>query len=485
MPRRRSARISYRCPVSISAPSAASAWMCVSIRRRPMTSPPGGGTVAVPKRASSGPARRMDARIWLQSSSSSSVVVSAGGVDAHLVRADPVGLCTGTANEGEHRVHVEDSRNVSELHGLAREQRRGEDRQGGVLVPGRLHAPRERVPSLDHERLSQGVLDDGLHGDGSLPIPMSPTREQAWTTLTTYTKAEPLLRHALAVEASVGWYARHFGEDEERVARRRPPPRLRLRDAPDARQASPGRRADPARGGLSGGRDRGGALPRRASGDAAGHAAEEDAFACDELSGFVTACGCVRPDGIETLEPKSVRKKLKQPSFAAGVHRDEVYRGAEELGLELDEHIANVIEALRPIAGELGLKTTYRPAARRARGPRARGRRPCAARRATRGAASPDARERDVVDSRTGRRIARGHELLQPLGRRREIEVSGQDDRLTPIASSSAKAMVVRSSASAGRPWPVWDRWRLTITMSSPWHERALRARRGAPAATR
>ena len=80
-------------------------------------------------------------------------------------------------------------------------------------------------------------------------------------------------------------------------------------------------------------------------------------FACDELSGFVTACGYVRPDGIATLEPKSVRKKLKQPSFAAGVHRDEVYRGAEELGLELDEHIANVIEALRPIAGELGIKT--------------------------------------------------------------------------------------------------------------------------------
>jgi predicted hydrolase (HD superfamily) len=52
-----------------------------------------------------------------------------------------------------------------------------------------------------------------------------------------------------------------------------------------------------------------------------------------------------------------VRKKLKQPSFAAGVHRDEVYRGADELGLELDEHIANVVEALRPIAPELGLRT--------------------------------------------------------------------------------------------------------------------------------
>ena len=73
-------------------------------------------------------------------------------------------------------------------------------------------------------------------------------------------------------------------------------------------------------------------------------------FACDELSGFVHACGLVRPTGLDGLEPKSVRKKLKQPSFAAGVHRDEVYAGAELLGLELDEHIANVIAALQPIA---------------------------------------------------------------------------------------------------------------------------------------
>ena len=80
-------------------------------------------------------------------------------------------------------------------------------------------------------------------------------------------------------------------------------------------------------------------------------------FACDELAGFVHACGLVRPDGIETLEPKSVKKKLKQPSFAAGVHRDEVYAGAELLGLELDDHIRNVIAAMRPIAGELGLRT--------------------------------------------------------------------------------------------------------------------------------
>ncbi len=79
-------------------------------------------------------------------------------------------------------------------------------------------------------------------------------------------------------------------------------------------------------------------------------------FACDELSGFVHACALVRPTGLEGLEPKSVRKKLKQPSFAAGVHRDEVYAGAELLGLELDRHVANVIEALRPVAPQLGLR---------------------------------------------------------------------------------------------------------------------------------
>jgi predicted hydrolase (HD superfamily) len=80
-------------------------------------------------------------------------------------------------------------------------------------------------------------------------------------------------------------------------------------------------------------------------------------FACDELSGFIHACGLVRPDGIETLEPKSVKKKLKQPSFAAGVHREDVYKGAEELGVELEDHIRFVTAALRPIASELGLRT--------------------------------------------------------------------------------------------------------------------------------
>ena len=78
-------------------------------------------------------------------------------------------------------------------------------------------------------------------------------------------------------------------------------------------------------------------------------------YSVDELSGFVAACALVRPTGIEGMKPKSVKKKLKQPSFAAGVHRDEVYAGAELLELELDEHIALIIEALAERSDELGL----------------------------------------------------------------------------------------------------------------------------------
>jgi predicted hydrolase (HD superfamily) len=78
-------------------------------------------------------------------------------------------------------------------------------------------------------------------------------------------------------------------------------------------------------------------------------------YAVDELSGFVAACALVRPTGIEGLTPKSVKKKLKQPSFAAGVNRDDVRGGAEELGVEFDEHVAFVIAAMEPRAEELGL----------------------------------------------------------------------------------------------------------------------------------
>jgi putative nucleotidyltransferase with HDIG domain len=186
---------------------------------------------------------------------------------------------------------------------------------------------------------------------------VEPTRDQAWDTLTRYTKSEALLRHALAVEAAVRWYARFYGEDEERwgvVAllhdfdyEIHPTLDQHPQDgAPILRQE--GYPEDVIEGVLSHADHL--ELPRDTQ-------LKKTLFACDELAGFIHACGLVRPDGIDTLEPKSVRKKLKQPSFAAGVHRDEVYAGAEGLGLDLDQHIANVIEAMRPIAPRLGLRT--------------------------------------------------------------------------------------------------------------------------------
>jgi predicted hydrolase (HD superfamily) len=78
-------------------------------------------------------------------------------------------------------------------------------------------------------------------------------------------------------------------------------------------------------------------------------------FAVDELSGFVAACALVRPTGIEGMAPKSVKKKLKTPSFAAAVNREEIRRGAEELGVEFDEHIQVVVDAMSAHAQELGL----------------------------------------------------------------------------------------------------------------------------------
>jgi putative nucleotidyltransferase with HDIG domain len=186
---------------------------------------------------------------------------------------------------------------------------------------------------------------------------LTPTRPQAWETLTRYTKSEALLRHALAVEASTASYARRLGGDEElwRVT-------ALLHDFDYEIHPTLDRHPQDGAPIL---RDEG--YPEEVVEAVLSHAEhlamprdtplKRALFACDELSGFVHACGLVRPTGLDGLEPKSVRKKLKQPSFAAGVHRDEVYAGAELLELELDEHIANVIEALQPIGPELGLRT--------------------------------------------------------------------------------------------------------------------------------
>jgi putative nucleotidyltransferase with HDIG domain len=190
-----------------------------------------------------------------------------------------------------------------------------------------------------------------------VPEPMDVTRANAWATLMRYTTSPALLRHALAVEAGVRAYAREDGEDEELWSA------VALLHDFDY-EIHPTLDQHP-QDGAAILRDEG--WPEDVIEAVLSHAEhvgmrrdtalKRTLFACDELSGFIHACGLVRPDGIDTLEPKSVRKKLKQPSFAAGVHRDEVYAGAELIGRELDDHIAFLIEALRPIAKELGLRT--------------------------------------------------------------------------------------------------------------------------------
>jgi putative nucleotidyltransferase with HDIG domain len=186
---------------------------------------------------------------------------------------------------------------------------------------------------------------------------MEVTRDRAWDTLTRYTKSEPLLRHALAVEAAVRAYARKLGGDEEFWGAT-----ALLHDFDYELHPTLDKHPQDGAAIL---REEG--YPEELIESVLSHAEhlemprdtdlKKALFACDELAGFIHACGLVRPDGIQTLTPKSVKKKLKQPSFAAGVHRDEVYAGAELLGVDFDEHIQTVTDAMKPISSELGLRT--------------------------------------------------------------------------------------------------------------------------------
>jgi putative nucleotidyltransferase with HDIG domain len=183
------------------------------------------------------------------------------------------------------------------------------------------------------------------------------TRDRAWDTLTRYTKSEALLRHALAVEAAVRAYARKLDGEEELWSAT-----ALLHDFDYEIHPTLDKHPQDGAAIL---REEG--YPEELIEAVLSHAEhlamprdtdlKKTLFACDELAGFIHACGLVRPDGIETLTPKSVKKKLKQPSFAAGVHRDEVYAGAELLGVDFDDHVQTVTDAMKPISKELGLRT--------------------------------------------------------------------------------------------------------------------------------
>jgi putative nucleotidyltransferase with HDIG domain len=190
-------------------------------------------------------------------------------------------------------------------------------------------------------------------------MPSRISRDEAWSLLREWVSSESLRRHCLAVEAAMAAYAQRGGHDAELWAvtgllhdadyERFPDmddgehghPRtimaeLRRRDAPPEMVRAIASHADFM-----------GVEPESPM--------ERTLVAVDELCGFLVACAYVRPEGIHGLTPKSVKKKLKQPSFAAAVDRDDVRRGAELLGADFDEHVAFVIAALEARADELEL----------------------------------------------------------------------------------------------------------------------------------
>jgi putative nucleotidyltransferase with HDIG domain len=183
-----------------------------------------------------------------------------------------------------------------------------------------------------------------------------PSRDAALALLDEWVASDSLRRHCLAVEAAMRAQARQRGGDEELWGLcgllhdldydRYPDPETghpRMAMVELERRGYPGEliRAVGTHADYLG-------IPRESE-------LERALAAVDELCGFILACAYVRPNGIHGMSPKSVRKKLKQPSFAAAVNRDDIARGAQELGVELDELIESVVSALEPLAAELSV----------------------------------------------------------------------------------------------------------------------------------
>jgi len=188
-----------------------------------------------------------------------------------------------------------------------------------------------------------------------------PNRNDAWNLLCEYTQSESLRKHALAVEACVRAYAHKLGGDEKTWALVGLLHDFDYERWPNADHHPT--QEHPYAGSLIL-RERG--YPEGIITAILSHAnysgvprvspLDKTLFACDELAGFLTACALIKPSkSIHEVEAASVKKKLKDKACARGVSRDDVYRGAEELGVPLDEHIAFCIEALRTVAPALGL----------------------------------------------------------------------------------------------------------------------------------
>ena len=181
-------------------------------------------------------------------------------------------------------------------------------------------------------------------------------REEAWNLMREWTESDSLRKHMLAVEAAMRAYARRFGEDEEKWGITG-----LLHDMDYERHPTP---AEHPMVGVA-------ELQRRGYPDDVLHAIKGHAdyldvprdtlmsktlYAVDELSGFIVAVALMRPEGLNGLKAKSVRKKMKQKSFAAAVDREDIVRGAEELGVDLNEHIEFVASALKERSQALGFE---------------------------------------------------------------------------------------------------------------------------------
>lgn len=188
---------------------------------------------------------------------------------------------------------------------------------------------------------------------------MQPTRDDAWDLLNEYTKNPNLIKHALAVEAAMRAYARRFGEDEELWGIVGLVHDFDYEQHPTAEE-HPFAGADILRQrNWPEGIVRAVLSHARYSGVTRDSLLEKTLFAVDELTGLIVAVALVRPSkSILDVEVKSVRKKWKDKSFAAGASREDIEQGATELGVELNEHIGVVLEAMKEIADELGLRGT-------------------------------------------------------------------------------------------------------------------------------
>jgi putative nucleotidyltransferase with HDIG domain len=185
---------------------------------------------------------------------------------------------------------------------------------------------------------------------------MDVSRDAAWDLFCEWTESDSLRKHVLAVEAAMVAYARDGGEDEELWAATGILHDLDYEKYPDLETGHP-------RIALRELEKLG--YPPELIDAVAGHAERlgvprttplaKTLYAVDELSGFVTACALVRPTGIHGMTPKSVKKKMKTPAFAAAVDRDEMRAAAEDLGVDFDEHVAKVIAAMEERASALGL----------------------------------------------------------------------------------------------------------------------------------